>query len=161
MIAIPPINRVRTAFALLLLVLSVISPAAVEARRPDDFQARNKALVLECLDLIFNQKDFATARTRCFGATYIQHNPRAPDGPDAILALMGKFLADTPQYAIEVKRAAADGDLVWVHYRATPAPGAPARAVVDIFRVANGKLVEHWDVTQPVPETSANTNTMF
>jgi hypothetical protein len=59
------------------------------------------------------------------------------------------------------KRLVMDGDLVAVHYRFKVKPDDRGMAVVDIFRVANGKIQEHWDVAEPVPEKSANTNGMF
>ena len=53
------------------------------------------------------------------------------------------------------------GDLVWLHVHSTNGAGDRGRAIVDIFRVENGRIAEHWDVVQPVPEKSANGNTMF
>ena len=67
----------------------------------------------------------------------------------------------SPAYRTEVKRMVAEGDLVAVHHHVRPAPGDRGRAVVDIFRLEDGRIVEHWDVVQEVPETAANDNTMF
>jgi len=68
---------------------------------------------------------------------------------------------NTPQSRSEIKKVFADGDFVILHVHAIPAPGARGLAIVDIFKVANGKLVEHWDVIQEIPEKAANSNGMF
>jgi len=88
---------------------------------------------------------------------YIQHNPLFPNGPEP---LMG-YLKQTGSLPCEVKRMAIDGDQAFVHVRYL-SWGEKEHAAVDIFRFNDaGKIVEHWDVLQPVPEQSANTNTMF
>ena len=88
---------------------------------------------------------------------YIQHNPLFPDGPEP---LMG-YLKQAGGLPCEVKRLAIDGNLAFVHAR-YPDWAGKEHAAVDIFRFNDeGKIVEHWDVLQPVPATSANNNTMF
>jgi predicted SnoaL-like aldol condensation-catalyzing enzyme len=88
---------------------------------------------------------------------YIQHNPLVPDGVDGVMA----FLKQAGRVSCEVKRIAIDGDLAFVHVRYLSLFGQET-AGVDIFRFdANGKILEHWDVLQPVPRTSKNANTMF
>lgn len=121
----------------------------------------NKEKALYCMDLLFNQHDIETSREECFGETYIQHNPMAPDGPEALFAFMAPFFEANPDAAIHIKRIAAEGDLVWIHYNNKPTPDSLGLAVVDILRMEDGKFVEHWDVVQQVPEKSANDNTMF
>jgi predicted SnoaL-like aldol condensation-catalyzing enzyme len=88
---------------------------------------------------------------------YIQHNPLVPDGLDGVMG----FLKQVGRVRNEVKRIAIDGDLAFVHVRYLDLFGQET-AGVDIFRFdADGKIVEHWDVLQPVPATSKNSNTMF
>jgi predicted SnoaL-like aldol condensation-catalyzing enzyme len=92
---------------------------------------------------------------------YIQHNPLAPDGAEALKNLGTAVRRQFPDAQYDVKRVIADGDLVLVHSNVVMTPGTRGSAVVDIFRFQGGRIAEHWDVTQAVPETSANDNTMF
>lgn len=92
---------------------------------------------------------------------YRQHNPTVADGKAGVVAFFAEQFRLYPNSTARVARVAADGDLVWVHAHLTRFPGDPGIALVDIFRVRDGKLVEHWDVMQEVPATSANNNTMF
>jgi predicted SnoaL-like aldol condensation-catalyzing enzyme len=92
---------------------------------------------------------------------YIQHNPMAATGRDAAVNFLEPFFAKNPNINYSIKRIIADGDLVAVHSHGKFAPEDRGIAVVDILRVKGCKVMEHWDVVQPVPEKSANTNTMF
>ena len=122
---------------------------------------RNKKAVLDFYDKGLNQKDFAAA-SKHFGATYIQHNPVAADGPEGFRGFVEFLKSKFPQSRSEVKRAFAEGDYVILHVHAVREPGTRGAAIVDIFRLdADGKIVEHWDVRQDVPEKAANSNTMF
>jgi predicted SnoaL-like aldol condensation-catalyzing enzyme len=121
---------------------------------------QNKRTVLDFYDKGLNQKDFEAA-SRYFGDRYVQHNPNAADGPAGFKGFL-QFLKDKfPQSRSEVKRAFAEGDYVIVHVHAVREPGTRGSAIVDIFRLENGKIVEHWDVVQPIPEKAANANGMF
>ena len=120
-----------------------------------------KRLVLDFFDRAFVQRKAAEARERYMGDVYIQHNPLAPDGPDLFVEFIGQFQAMAPDMVFDLKRVIAEGDLVVLHYHLTMTPDDLGRAVVDIFRVEDGKIVEHWDVLQDVPAQSANNNTMF
>ena len=120
----------------------------------------NKRIVLDFYDKGLNQNDFEAA-SRHFGGRYVQHNPSAADGPAGFKGFV-QFLKDKfPQSRSEVKRAFAEGDFVIVHVHAVREPGTRGNAIVDIFRLENGKIVEHWDVVQPIPEKAANSNGMF
>ena len=66
-----------------------------------------------------------------------------------------------PNQRGEIKRVIAEGDLVVLHVHSTRGDDAPGRAIIDIFRIENGKVVEHWDVIQDIPAQAANTNGMF
>ena len=117
----------------------------------------NKAIVLEVLKGAFIDRD-PTVVEQYFGASYKQHNPVIPDGPSAIAQMIPTLTALT----YEPGMAVADGDLVMVHGRYTGWGPTPMVAV-DIFRVTDGKVVEHWDVMQEEVSAAdtASGNAMF
>jgi predicted SnoaL-like aldol condensation-catalyzing enzyme len=118
----------------------------------------NKALVLAGIKGVFIERDPAVV-DRLFSADYRQHNPQIPNGPAAIKALLASL---SPDFTYEPGLVMADGDYVSIHGRYTGWGPKPMIAV-DIFRVANGKIAEHWDVLQEeVPAAqSANGNSML
>ena len=122
---------------------------------------RNKQIVREFLDLAFNQKNPEHAVARYVGPYYRQHHPEAGDGAGPFIEFAKGFGQAFPALRFDFKRFVAEGDLVAVHLHIIPQPGARGTAVMDIFRLENGKIVEHWDVLQDVPEKAANDNTVF
>jgi len=141
-----------------LLAVALAAPAARAANTAQEEQ--NKKTVIDFYDKAINKKDFDAARVH-LGERYIQHNPRAADGPEGLKGFIAFLKAKFPQYKSEFKRVLADGDFVIVHVHNVPEPGERGRAIMDIFRLENGKIVEHWDVAQDIPEKAANSNTMF
>lgn len=122
---------------------------------------RNKQSALNFYDQFFNQHDL-TAADRYIGDTYTQHNPRVPNGKEAFVAAFRQIFAQNPQRHSRITQSIAEGDLVALHVHTVTGPQDRGVAIVDIFRFdANGKIVEHWDVIQPVPESTASGNTMF
>ena len=144
----------------LILAAAVIAfaPAALAADAKQ--MEENKKAVTEFYDLAINQKNFEAA-AKFIGPRYVQHNPRAADGPEGLKAFLGVLREKFPDYHSDIKRAFADGDYVILHVHNVPTPGARGNAIVDIFKLENGKIVEHWDIRQEIPEQAANANTMF
>ena len=122
--------------------------------------ATNKKNVVEFYDKAINQKDFDAA-SKYLGSRYIQHNPTAPDGAEGLKGFIGFLKSKFPGAKSEIKRVFAEGDYVILHVHAVREPGTRGRAIIDIFRLENGKIVEHWDVAQDIPEKPANSNGMF
>jgi len=121
----------------------------------------NKRIIREWNELAINQRKPEEAVAKYLGPNYRQHNPGAGDGPEPFIAAVKGITKTFPDFRMERKRIIAEGDIVVLHSHLIREPGDRGRAVVDIFRLENGKIVEHWDVVQEVPETSANNNTMF
>lgn len=122
---------------------------------------KNKKIVTDFYEGVFLQHQVKAFADLYIGDRYIQHNPHVPDGKAPFVDYFTGYFKENPQAKSVIKRAVAEDDLVFVHVHSKQNEQDRGVAVVDIFRVENGKIVEHWDVHQDVPATSANTNTMF
>jgi predicted SnoaL-like aldol condensation-catalyzing enzyme len=148
----------RALFVVLLSMLTLgVSPVAADDAAKLE---ANKKTVVEFYEAGLNRKDFDAA-AKFFGPRYVQHNPTAPDGPEGFKAFLNFLREKFPDSRSEIKRAFAEGDYVIQHVHSVREPGSRGRAIVDIFKLENGKIVEHWDVAQDVPEKAANGNGMF
>jgi predicted SnoaL-like aldol condensation-catalyzing enzyme len=121
---------------------------------------RNKQVVVDYYQTAFAGNP-EKAIADHFGDRYIQHNPDAADGPEAFTGFVKWLRGEYPNLTLDIKRVLAEGDMVVTHSHLVLEPGTPGRALADFFRLENGKVVEHWDVIQDIPETSANSNGMF
>jgi predicted SnoaL-like aldol condensation-catalyzing enzyme len=138
--------------------------AAVPAQRALGADAaqmeQNKKTVMALYDAALNKLDFEEA-AKYLGPRYTQHNPNAKDGPEGLKGFITFLKEKYPQTHSEIKKIFADGDYVFVHVHAVREPGTRGFAIFDLFKLENGKVVEHWDTVQPIPETAQNNNTMF
>jgi predicted SnoaL-like aldol condensation-catalyzing enzyme len=121
----------------------------------------NKRNVAAFYDLIINKKDFESA-SKYMGPRYKQHNPLVKDYPEGLKEFINFLKTNYPEAKSEILRIFADGDYVILHVHSVRPPSTH-RAIIEIFRLENGKIDEHWDVIQEVPDpaTSKNSNGMF
>jgi predicted SnoaL-like aldol condensation-catalyzing enzyme len=120
---------------------------------------KNKQLVVDFFTKAFVEKKVEEAFNKYVGDPYIQHDPDFPDKKSTIEFLLQIF--SNPKIEVGIKRVIAEDDMVVIHVHSKDSPEDAGLAIVEIFRVNNGKIVEHWSAKQPVPEVSANKNTMF
>jgi predicted SnoaL-like aldol condensation-catalyzing enzyme len=120
----------------------------------------NLELVLAMFAQVLNPMD-SSAVDRFIAEDYIQHSQLAEPGREALKRFLDMIREQTPQAVHDVKRAFVDGDHVIVHYHVRRWPEDKGWAVIDIFRVEDGKIAEHWDVLQDVAEGGPNPNSPF
>ena len=163
-------RELRLALLVLALAGALTACATTDALPRAARAQQNTAVVLAFLDTVFNKHEVEQAFKRYVGPSYRQHNPAVADGTAAAVRALTQLTHElAPQLRLEVKRTIAQGDLVAVHsrYVSNPAAGGAAaaggrgQAVVDIFRLERGRIVEHWDVSQEIPDRAANDNSMF
>ena len=150
------ITRTAIAAAVLLALASIVGSALAG----DAKEEANRKVVLDFYEKGLNQKD-ADAAIALMGNRYVQHNPNAADGPEGFRKFIGFLKEKFPNSRSEIKRSFVDGDYVILHVHAVREPGTRGSAIIDVFKLENGKIVEHWDVVQPIPENPANNNGMF
>lgn len=119
----------------------------------------NKKLVLDFYQKLFGDKDLS-AIDKYVAEDYIQHNPTVADGAEALKKEAEIWFKGQGKTSIDVQHAAAEGDLVFLHIKNSN-PDGTLTSTIDIFKVINGKIVEHWDVHQNVPKESKNKHPMF
>lgn len=147
--------------AFTVFAISLLANPMANAASKKQMEA-NKKTIAAFYDTVLNKKDIEAAKKYIGAAGYKQHNPTAKDGIEGLVGFVN-FLKDKfPNNKSEIKRIFADGDYVIVHVHAVREPGTRGNAIMDIFRLdEKGKVVEHWDAVQPIPETAQNNNTMF
>lgn len=149
--------RAMKYFGAALLLVAMPTVAQADTAKLE----RNKALTVEFYNKALNDKNYEEA-AKYLGDTYIQHNPTAKDGPEGLRGFLSFLREQFPQARSEIKRVFADGDYVILHVHSVRVPGTSGNAIIDIFRLdQDGKVVEHWDAVQPIPDTAQNENTMF
>lgn len=150
--------------SLSMVTATIFSPAygasSRGAQSPEE--RRNEQVVRDFYDAAINKKDFAAAAS-FLGEKYIQHNPTAGDGHEGLKKFLEVLTTKLPHYKSRIVSVFVDGDFVILHVHNVREPNTRGFAIIDIFRLENGKIVEHWDVRQEVPDpaTAANQNGMF
>lgn len=118
----------------------------------------NKKIVVDFYQSLFGDKDIS-AIDKYIGDNYTQHNPNVADGKKALKAAVTVWFKGAPKEKINIQHLAADSNLVFIHTKSMS--DDKANSVIDIFKLKDGKIIEHWDVMQQVPAKSANPHPMF
>lgn len=142
-------------------VVTSVTDNTLHALSANQQAEQNKKIVVDFYEGVFQKHQVKAYADRYIGNQYIQHNPHVPDGKAPFVNFFTGHFKENPEAKSVIKRAVAEGDLVFLHVHSTQNAQDRGVAIVDIFRVENGKIVEHWDVQQTVPEQAANSNTMF
>ena len=147
----------RTLLSLLIVSLAMTAAKSSAA----DCRLTPKEVVTRFMTRFYVDKKVREAFETWVDPGYVQHNPMAATGRDAAVNFLEPFFAQHPDIHYSIARVIADGNLVAVHSHGKFGADDRGIAVVDILRVEGCKVMEHWDVVQPVPEKSANSNGMF
>jgi predicted SnoaL-like aldol condensation-catalyzing enzyme len=122
----------------------------------------NRRLVLAFYNEGLVGRQPQSAFARYMARDFVEHKPDVPNGTrEAAATFLSQIIADVPGARWEIIRTIAEGDMVFLHARFTPAVGAPSYALADIFRVRDCKIAEHWDVVAPPPKDQRNPNSRF
>ena len=139
---------------------AMAAPAAAE--RCEASAAANRMLVEDFYTQALVHKQPQEAFARFVAPDFVEHKPDiAPGTREAAARFLGGLIRDLPAARWEIVRVIAEGDLVALHARFTPAPGAPDYAIADFFRVKNCRIVEHWDVVAGPVKDAVNPNSRF
>ncbi|MDE7553269.1 MULTISPECIES: nuclear transport factor 2 family protein [Bacillus] len=121
---------------------------------------KNKKMVVDFYNEVFNKHNIDII-PKYVSEDYKQHNPFVADGRKAFMDFFKEDFVKNPNSSAEIKRVVAEGDTVALHVHSRTNSQDKGVAIVDIFRIKDGKIVEHWDVIQEIPNEAANNNTMF
>jgi len=150
-----------------LLALILLGELNAKENAGTSIEESNLKKALYCMDILENRPDLEPLhridilRNECYSENFIEHAPNIREGREALLSLFASRYKKYPELSMSVKRSASDGDLVWLHLHVKHTPDSLGGAGIHIFRMKEGKIVEHWGVGQPVPKESKNNNTMF
>ncbi len=150
----------KSLFAASVLLAASTAVFASPVQRDLAAEEANRALVVQFYEQFFNQHQVAQA-AQVVTDDYKQHNPDVPDGKAPFVDYFTGFFKEHPNSRARIVRSATADDLVYLHVHSTNGANDRGQAVMDIFRVKQGKIVEHWDVIQDVSAETANGNTMF
>ena len=152
------------------VVLAAMTCSCSDASAPENTQAASsnancmpsiREIAQGFKALFYDEGRVREAYETYVAADYIQHNPMAQNGREAAIAFLEPIYAANPDHRITVHRMIVEDPYIVVHLHGQSSPEDPGAAAVDILRVEDCRIVEHWDVTQPVPESSVNGNAMF
>ena len=134
------------------------------AKEVDRSQLTPREVADQFIEVFYRQNRLVDAFRGWVHPDYIQHDPNSGTGREATIEALKAHMQRSPNMSHDIKRVIyGDDGTICVHYHFKHAPDQRGLAVVDLFRIENGYLVEHWDIIQPIPEpeTFKNDNGMF
>lgn len=152
---------------IMVLALATGGNADAQDEGRTALEESNLKQAVYCMEILENSPEMEAAhriqilRDECYSEDFIEHAPNIEGGREALLRIFESRYEKYPELSMSIKRTASDGDLVWIHLHVKHTPESLGAAGVHIFRMAEGKIVEHWGVNQPVPENPKNSNSMF
>jgi predicted SnoaL-like aldol condensation-catalyzing enzyme len=153
-------KRAALVLAVLFCVGTCAGARADSTCRPSVEASRN--LVLSFYKMALIEKQPRAAFEQYVSAEFVEHKPDAPGGGRAAVAdFLEELVKNLPDAKWEILRTVAENDLVFLHARFVPAPGAAPYAIADLFRIENCAIVEHWDVVGPPRDGQPNPNSRF
>ncbi|MES2895486.1 MAG: nuclear transport factor 2 family protein [Pseudomonadota bacterium] len=145
-----------------LAAVTLAFPAQAQSGACKPTVESNRQIVLDFYRTGLIELQPRVAFARYMSADFIEHKADVPEGTrEAVSTYLAALIKSVPEPRWEVLRTVAEGDLVFLHARFTPAPGAPIYAVADLFRLKNCLIVEHWDVVAGPPEKQLNPHSRF
>ncbi len=160
-------NSKTTILILLTFALFLVRELSASEIKRTAQEETNLKQAVHCMETLENRPDLeashriAILRNECYSENFVEHAPNIKDGREALLSVFEKRYRKYPELSMSIKRVASEGDLVWIHLHVKHTPASLGAAGVHIFRMKEGKIIEHWGVNQPVPERFENDNTMF
>jgi predicted SnoaL-like aldol condensation-catalyzing enzyme len=151
-------SKVRACLSGIVLLAAGLSLCATAQAAPPQ---SSKDIVVAFFRMMFQDKEVEQAMNTYVSNDLVQHDPYLPSGAAAMTDFFVPYFEQHPQASADIKRVIAEGDIVVVHSLWKESPEDAGQAMIDIFRVDKGKIVEHWDVSQDIPENPANSNGMF
>lgn len=159
-------SKIKLLIPISLMLFLAAELNAIEIKRTVE-EASNLKQAIYCMEILENRPDLEPShririlRNKCYSENFIEHAPNIEDGREALLSIFEKRFKKYPELSMSIKRTASEGDLVWIHLHVKHTPDSLGAAGIHIFRMKEGKIVEHWGVNQRVAEKSKNDNTMF
>ncbi|WP_417450648.1 nuclear transport factor 2 family protein [Kordiimonas sp.] len=147
--------------ALVLSGASLATMSDADILAQEALEQENLEKAVRCMEILEVELNVDQFGEQCVAEGHIEHSPRVPDGKEGLLRYFAAQLERFPEMHADIKRAGADGDLVWMHIHFKAKPDAKGNAGMHIFRMENGKFAEHWGVGQPVVESTLHDNSMF
>ncbi len=143
------------------LLASAVGYSHADPLAQEAIEKANLEKAVYCMEVLEVDLDAGRFGEECVADIHIEHAPHVPDGKEALLKYFAAQLVRFPQMHADIKRAGADGDLVWMHIHFQATPESNGNAGMHVFRMEDGKFAEHWGVSTPVVESKLHDNSMF